>query len=163
MNEDKNLLPHDFKRWHDIRVDEYRTAKALKYREERKSFYDKFATVANKYLSLQFNSLGEFAVLIAHSPADLVKEGNELHHCVGHMGYEQKFVREETLILFIRNIAMKDKPFYTMEYSPKKGQILQCYGENNSPPTESVKNFIEGVWLPYVNKTARKILKKKTA
>ena len=30
MNEEKNRYPHDFKRWHDIRIDEYNTAKAMK-------------------------------------------------------------------------------------------------------------------------------------
>ena len=29
MTEDKNRYPHDFKRWHDIRIDEYNTAKAI--------------------------------------------------------------------------------------------------------------------------------------
>ena len=28
MTEDKNRYPHDFKRWHDIRIDEYNTARA---------------------------------------------------------------------------------------------------------------------------------------
>ena len=35
MTEDKNRYPHDFKRWHDIRIDEYNTAKAMKDAEER--------------------------------------------------------------------------------------------------------------------------------
>lgn len=32
MNEEKNRYPHDFKRWHDIRIDEYRSTKSLKRR-----------------------------------------------------------------------------------------------------------------------------------
>ena len=28
MDEEKNRYPHDFKRWHDLRIDEYRSAKA---------------------------------------------------------------------------------------------------------------------------------------
>ena len=43
MIEEKNRYPHDFKRWHDIRIDEYRSAQALKDEQERKEFYDKFA------------------------------------------------------------------------------------------------------------------------
>lgn len=52
MNEEKNRYPHDFRRWHDIRIDEYHTAKALNDERERKALLDKFATVAEKYFVL---------------------------------------------------------------------------------------------------------------
>ena len=55
MDEEKNRYPHDFKRWHDIRIDEYRSAKALKDEQEREEFYNKFAAVANKYLGLEYD------------------------------------------------------------------------------------------------------------
>ena len=29
MTEDKNVFPHEFRRWHDIRIDEYATKKAI--------------------------------------------------------------------------------------------------------------------------------------
>ena len=100
MTEDKNLLPHDFKRWHDIRIDEYATKKAMEDEEKRKKLYAQFAAVAGKYLSLQHAKRSAYVCIIAHSPADLIREGEMLHHCVGRMGYDQKFVREETLIFF---------------------------------------------------------------
>ena len=34
MNEDKNRFPHDFKHWHDIRIDEYATKKAMEDEEK---------------------------------------------------------------------------------------------------------------------------------
>lgn len=40
--------------------------------------------------------------VIAHKPSDLVREGEALHHCVGRMNYDRKFVLEESLIVFIR-------------------------------------------------------------
>ena len=95
MSEEKNRFPRDFKRWHDIRIDEYATAKALKDEEERKELYEKFAIVAEKYLLLQDKKKGEFIAIIAKSPADLVREGDALHHCVGRMNYDQKFVKEQ--------------------------------------------------------------------
>ena len=55
MTEEKNRYPHAFKRWHDIRIDEYRTAKALKDAAERKEFYAQFSAVASKYLGLEYN------------------------------------------------------------------------------------------------------------
>ena len=60
MNEDKNRYPHNFKYWHDMRIDQYHTAKALKDEQERKELYTKFEQVANKYLALQRNLKDDF-------------------------------------------------------------------------------------------------------
>lgn len=157
MTEDKNLFPHDFKRWHDIRIDEYATKKAMEDEEKRKELYIQFAAVAEKCLSLQHAKRSAFIFIIAHSPADLIREGEMLHHCVGRMGYDQKFVREETLIFFIRNKQEPDTPFVTVEYSLKNRKILQCYGEHDHKPSEDVLHYVNKVWLPYANKQIRQI------
>lgn len=69
---DKNRYPHDFKRWHDIRTNEYRSEKAKSDEENKKEFYNKFGLVANKYgvfnikRLVLFNSLAiSFALFIA--------------------------------------------------------------------------------------------------
>lgn len=72
MNLPKNYFPHDFKRWHDIRIDQYHTAKAKADEKERKKLYKQFATVAKKYLSLQNCKKGAYAVFIARSPFELL-------------------------------------------------------------------------------------------
>lgn len=157
MTEDKNRFPHDFKRWHDIRADEYATAKALQDAEKRKDLYQQFAIVADKYLPLQYNKKSAYIAIIATSPAQLIKEGEILHHCVGRMGYDQKFVREETLIFFIRNEADIEKPFVTVEYSLKTKKVLQCYADHNAKPDENVMTFVNKTWLPYANRQLKKI------
>lgn len=157
MSEDKNRFPHDFNYWHDVRIDEYNTTKILKDEEERKEMYAKFSLIAEKYLPLQDNKKGEFIAIIAKSPADLINEGNVLHHCVGKMGYDQKFIREETLIFFIRSRENPDEPFVTLEYSLKQKKVLQCYAKGNSKPDEDVKEYVNAVWLPYANRTLKKI------
>ena len=96
-------------------------------------------------------------IIIAKSPADLIKEGEILHHCVGRMGYDQKFAREETLIFFVRNKDAIETPFVTLEYSLKNHKILQCYADNDTKPTEQVLEFVNNKWLPYANKKIRKI------
>ena len=101
-------------RWHDIRIDEYHTAKALKDAEERKKLYEQFETVANKYLALQRNLNDGFIVVIAKNPAELIREGELLHHCVGRMNYDQRFIREESLIFFVRRKDTPDVPFVTV-------------------------------------------------
>lgn len=157
MTEEKNRFPHDFKHWHDVRIDEYATAKALKDEEERKELYEKFKVVAEKYLPLQDEKKGEFIAIIAKSPADLIREGDALSHCVGRMNYDQKFIREETLIFFIRSRECPDEPFVTVEYSIEKKKVLQCYGKGDTNPIDTVKHYVNDIWLPYANRALKKI------
>ena len=157
MSEEKNRYPHDFKRWHDIRIDEYRSAKALKDEQERKEFYDKFTSVASKYLSLEYDKKSAYMSIIAKNPNELTTEGNTLHHCVGRMNYDQKFAREETLIFFIRMKEKPDVPFVTIEYSPSQKRVLQCYGDHDSKPADCVMEFVNKKWLPYANKKLKQI------
>lgn len=156
MSEDKNRYPHDFHHWHDIRTDEYKTAKALADEKERAELYDRFALIADKYLSLQ-HIKGDFIAVIAKSPAELVREGDALHHCVGRMGYDQKFVREETLIFFIRTKDAPETSFVTAEYSVKQKKILQCYADHNQRPNEAVMHYVNDIWLPFANRRLSKI------
>ena len=80
-----------------------------------------------------------------------------MHHCVGRFNYDQKFVREESLIFFIRTRERPDTPFVTVEYSPSRNAVLQCYGDHDSKPDESVLHYVNDVWLPYANKTLKKL------
>lgn len=157
MSEDKNLLPHDFKRWHDIRIDEYRTARAEADAKEKAKLYEQFAVVAQKYLPLQRTRVEDYLILIARSPQELVYEGDYLHHCVGRMGYDQKFVREETLIFFVRNYNAPNTPFVTLEYSIKSKKILQCYGDKDTKPSDTVLDFVNQKWLPFANRKIKKL------
>ena len=154
----KNRYPHDFKRWHDIRIDEYRTAKALEDAEKRKELYAQFAIVAEKYLPLQRNLHDTYIVVIARSPAELIKEGDTLHHCVGRMNYDQRMIREESLIFFIRTADEPNKPFVTVEYSLATKKVLQCYGDHDSKPSQDVLEFVNNKWLPFANRKLNKIV-----
>ena len=142
MSLPKNRFPHDFKYWHDARIDQYQTAKALKDAEERKELYVKFRKIAEKYLPLQKSGKDAFIVMIARSPQELIREGEALDHCVGRMNYDQKFAREESLIFFVRNATEPDVPFVTVEYSLKNKKILQCYGKHDHRPDEAVLEFV---------------------
>jgi hypothetical protein len=157
MSIDKNRFPHDFKRWHDIRIDEYHTAKALADEKQRAELYTKFSAVAEKYIALQNVKKGGYAIVIATSPAELMREGDVLKHCVGRMNYDQKMVREETLIFFVRCVETPDVPFVTVEYSPKSKKVLQCYGYDNKRPDTPVLDFVNNVWLPFANKKIKKL------
>lgn len=159
MDLEKNRYPKDFKRWHDIKIDEYYSKQAEVDAQMRKELYEKFKKVADKYVSLERTlKKDDYLCIIALSPQQLIYEGEQLNHCVGRMNYDQKFVREESLIFFIRNKNEVDKPFVTLEYSPKKHKVLQCYAEHNSQPNEEVLEFINNKWLPYANRKIKKIV-----
>ena len=157
MSEEKNRFPRDFKRLHDIRIDQYATAMAIENEKKRKELYAQFASVAEKYLGLQGMENGNYIVFIAKSPSDLIREGELLNHCVGRMNYDQRFIREESLIFFVRRITEPDTPFVTVEYSLSMKKVLQCYGLNNSRPTEDVLRYVNKVWLPYAKKQLKNL------
>lgn len=158
MTQDKNLYPHDFKYWHDIRIDEYQTAKATADEQSRPQFYAQFAKVAEKYLPLQRELHDAYIVVIARSPADLIKESYFLDHCVGRMNYDQRMLREESLIFFVRKVAEPNTPFVTVEYSLSQKKVLQCRGEKNQQPSDQVLEFVNDKWLPYANKKLKKLV-----
>ena len=157
MNEEKNRYPHDFKRWHDIRIDEYHTLQAKEDEQKRKDLYEKFAKVAEKYVALQYEKRADYVVIIAHNPNDLVTEGRALDHCVGRMNYDQKFAREESLIFFIRTKEHPDVPLVTVEYSPSQKRVLQCYGKKDSTPNDNILEFVNKKWLPFANRQIKKL------
>ena len=88
-----------------------------------------------------------------------MREGKELNHCVGEMGYDEKMAEEETLILFIRKLDNLKKPFVTLEYSLSEHKILQIYGYDDTDPEESVMKFANH-WLKIANRRLSKFEKK---
>ena len=123
----------------------------------RQELYDKFKTIAEKYTPVQQNGKSVFLCIIAKSPQDLIREGEALHHCVGRMNYDQKVIREETLIFFIRSKDNPNTPLVTIEYSLQTKKILQCYAEHNQKPSEDIENYVYKKWLPYANRQLKKI------
>lgn len=157
LSGNKNLFPREFMRMHDIRTKELARKKAALDEEKRRELYEKFAVAAAKYLPLEHKKNAQFVAFIPKSPADLITEGETLHHCVGRMGYDQRFAEEKSIIIFIRSALDPQTPFVTVEYSSEKHKILQCHGNNNTAPQNDVREYIYKKWLPYANRKIKKI------
>ena len=157
MSLPKNRFPHDFKYWHDMRIDQYATARAEADRKAKQELYENFARIAEKYLPLEHAKRSAFICIIARSPADLIREGEMLNHCVGRMNYDMRVIREQSLIFFIRMKEHPDTPFVTVEYSLQSHKVLQCYGEHDHRPSDDVLHYVNKVWLPYANRTIKKL------
>ena len=108
-----------------------------------KNLEKNFAKATAKAKVFIFSENG-FTIFPAEKPADLIIEGSALSHCVGNarMGYDEKHANGKSVIMFVRKISEKDKPYVTVEFDPKDHRILQSYGYKNTKPEQPVQDFL---------------------
>lgn len=83
----------------------------------------------------------------AASQAELVKEGDSLHHCV--KTYAKKHARGDSAIFFIRKKSAPATPFFTLELDEKNLGVIQNRGFRNCDRTPEVSAF-EAKWLKWI-------------
>lgn len=98
-----------------------------------------------------------FLIRLPVDAAELIAEGQYLHHCVG--GYADRMANGKTTILLIRRAEEPDTPFYTLEWL--NGRVQQCRTMRNADyiKDDQVRNFVDA----WVQKIAKKGKKKKAA
>lgn len=98
--------------------------------------------IANQYNELlpqyQF-STKRFMIVLPKTAAELTKEGQKLHHCVG--GYVKRVAMRECTILFLRKASAPDQPFCTIEIADNR--VVQARGMNNKPLPPDADKFLE--------------------
>ncbi|EIZ2776448.1 PcfJ domain-containing protein, partial [Listeria monocytogenes] len=104
----------------------------LKYEGEEKKYKGRFKKIKN-YGKVVDN----YAFIVPREVIDIVKEGKNLHHCVGGAGYIEQHIEGKTTIIFVRDKQDLEKSLYTLEY--KNGQINQLRGKHNCEPTPDVQ------------------------
>lgn len=125
------LFPKDFKQAHQTAVDQFNKQKQSKLKMDLKR-------VLNSHLYDYEDD--ELTIVVPHTGAQIVKEGQTLHHCVAR--YVDDVAKGKTMILFVRQKSNPKKPFYTLEW--KNNKIIQCYGYKDCKTTEVVEKFIRG-------------------
>lgn len=90
-----------------------------------------------KYKKLEFKNK-EFCILSPHKPADLVKEGDSLSHCVS--SYIKDVCDERCKIYFIRDVVSPDESLLTAEV--RNNKIVQVRGKFNRYPNDIEETFI---------------------
>ena len=92
---------------------------------------------------------GKLLVRMAHDAADLIREGREMHHCVGTYG--RRVAEGQCFILFIRRAAEPDKAFYTVEIKPDLTglKIVQVRGYRNSDRSAEERAEVEAFLARY--------------
>jgi len=125
------LFPKDLRTAHD------RVIELIKKKEE--AIHDE----SIKEQEAELNELygyekGGYIVRAPKGVDEIIAEGAALNHCVGT--YISRIARRETTVLFLREAANPDKPFYTIEV--KDGNVRQVRGLNNCEATPEVKKFM---------------------
>ena len=69
-------------------------------------------------------SYGNYEIVIPQTPQDIVREGAEMHHCVG--GYVNDIVQNKTYIVFVRNKSDLTVPYITAQVK-LNGELGQYY------------------------------------
>lgn len=142
VTDDIVRFPKDLKARHDAlvniineRKDKERLKKeAAKYRELNKSILKNLPKTR-----IYFWENEKYMFVPAGKCEELVKEGRELHHCVGASDrYMNKMAQGESWIVFLRKKENIEKAYYTLEIDMKNDAVIQWYSEYDRKPDEKV-------------------------
>lgn len=127
--------PKDIKKIHDELL---LKAIAIRSKEEKEAFRYAIKTLYTR----QMNYADEkYCIVLPTCREDFVREGNELHHCVGGQEYFDKHKSGAKMVFFIRRRENIDKPFVTIQVDMKHQKLLQCYGFNDTVPDKEIREF----------------------
>lgn len=151
-NNENLIIPKDLEKAHDnaVRLLNILFEENLKKIKEKEEQEYREAMKSREKLQMTIDG---FAFMVPEKLEDLIKEGKELHHCVGSSAYVEKHRKGQTTILFIRKVDEATKPLFTLEY--KSGEIIQIRGKHNvSAPPEVVE--VANKWVRWVSTRDRK-------
>lgn len=129
------LFPANLKESHRTTIALLNLEKEKKIKRKRESIKRMYQAMLETYSY----SNKYFFITPPKDAEEIVKEGQQLHHCVGN--YIDRVARGETTILFVRKKDSPEESFYTMEVH--NGQLIQCRGKYNQNMTSEVNAFVE--------------------
>lgn len=138
------LFPKKVKSAHDINVE---LINEKSNRETYKQHNSKYSAIKkiSKSLETMFGYENEqFLIRPPVDAAEIVIEGQKLHHCVGGGYYSQRMAKGEIAILFLRDKKKLHEPYYTIEINMKNFNISQCHGfKNKDKDKKLIDDFIK--------------------
>jgi hypothetical protein len=141
LADSKNVFPHHFKQRNQIITDqlaEHKRRENAKLAVEQDTL---IASAAKRFAKLE-RSGSSFRMRLPRCTADLVREGQRLHNCLGDGHYAAKMARGETAIAFVRRSTRPSAAFVAVEFVPHSKKLLQCYAAKNSRPSQQVLFFV---------------------
>ena len=118
---DFDKFPQNVFKGHNIML---RNLKALELTPEEIQEFINYNDEMRKQYEISYKG---YVVVLPHTVEELVKEGNDLNHCVA--GYSRRISKRETIVGFLRKETTPDESLYTIEMDGKK--VIQAKGNCN--------------------------------
>lgn len=154
MDTNQALYPNNLHEAHDYYVEKVKEEERKINEEREKRKIENFLKVSKDCEWLSWDS-NHYMIMVTPNIESLINEGQLLHHCVGHMNYDQKMADGGNLIMFVRKIEEPETPFYTVEFDKKTKKIIQCRGDKNASATKEVQEFLDK-WIKKIPALKRK-------
>lgn len=126
--------PYNLEEAHNRMVEERDKEKIIKRIKEEE---EKYPEIRKRYRSLRKKYFFEDEIYLirpARSAEEIIREGRNLHHCVGGSHYLENHNKGYNIILFLRFQKEKDTSYITVEIKEKT--IIQWHGAYNKKPDE---------------------------
>lgn len=102
----------------------------IKYQKLRKKIEERYS----------FKAMG-FMIVVPDRVADLIREGTEMHNCVG--GYIDRVANGDTCVVYIRKADALNESFGTMEIDKAGRRIIQARGKFNKDLPPEAQAFVK--------------------
>ena len=110
---------------------------------------------------LEYKAKG-LCVVVPMSPNEIIAEGKAQGHCVG--SYVNRVAEGNSVIVFLRDAAEPDKPYYTVELNPLDNfKLVQCRGKSNCGYGAEISAFLNLWKKVYLTRLAKFDAEFKTA
>lgn len=97
----------------------------------------------------------DYIVKVPTCVTELIREGHDLHHCVG--SYVKRVASGRTVIVFLRKKQDPYQPYITIEINPDSKKVIQARGSHNTAPEKEDAAFIEKYKSKVLNKATKTI------
>lgn len=132
LGQEYEKYPKSLKKEHDITQMNYKVKESeMKQREFKET------VTSEEYKHFEWKKK-EFAIISPTEMNDLIKEGNELSHCVA--SYVESINTKRCRIYFMRNTEDLTKPLATVEV--RGNNVRQCRGYANRALRQSEREFV---------------------
>lgn len=116
----------ELRRLHDAAIEVELAQRAEREAKQNAELDEKRKKVDKKRKEWNYED-DNYIIRLPNTTSEIVAEGQKLHHCVG--SYASRHATGDTTIMFLREKANPDTPFYTIEVS-RNNHLVQahCFG-----------------------------------
>jgi len=147
---DIEMFPPNLRAAHDRAVSAANIARQMKRIKEQEELIKK-AEKSQKRRKKEYEYEADgFRIILPKTPAEIILEGHNMHHCVG--GYAERHFQDKLTILFLRRSDAPDEPLATIEMHG--ASLVQIQGKRDTQvwkQTEGAEAFFKE-WLKVVKK-----------